>query len=127
MTVKLTLPQTFNAHIALKKFSSKELKDDLLSYILGNLENDTLKPAQLFEKIRENMIKKHGVEDKEKNIIVPPEKVDEYDKELEDKLLEAESNMEKDLTFDTIKRSLFKGIDVAPQFFRGMGKLIENI
>lgn len=127
MPVKLTLPETFNAYMALKKFSSKELKDDILSYILGNLENDSLKPSQLFEKIRIGMIKKHGVEDEYKNIIVPPDNEDEYNKELDEKLSEAEASLEKDLTFNTIKRSLFKGVDVAPEFFRGMGKLIENI
>lgn len=127
MSVKLTLVQTFNAYIALKKFSSKELKDELLSYKIGNLENDTLKPAQLFEKIRLNMIKKYGVEDEYKNITILPEKEEGYSKELEEKLLEAESMMEKDLTFDTIKLSLFKGVDVAPEFFMGVGKLIENI
>lgn len=126
MPIKLTLPETFNAYIALKKISSKELKDELLGYKIGNLEKDTLNPARLFEKIRLNMIKKHGMEDKEGNITVPTDKEEEYNKELEQKLSEAESNMEKDLTFETIKLSLFKGVDVAPEFFRGMGKLIEN-
>lgn len=126
MPVKLTLKETFDAYIALKKFSTKELKDDLLSYVLGNLENTTLKPAQLFEKITKGMIKKHGNEDEYKNIIVAPEKEEEYNKELDAKLLEAEAGIEKDLTFDTIKRSLFKGVDIAPEFFRGMGKLIEQ-
>lgn len=126
MPIKLTLPETFDAYISLKKFSKKELKDDLLSYLLGNLETSTLKPATLFEKIRLSMIKKHGIEDKEGNIFVPPSKEEDYKKELDEKLSEAESGIEKDLTFDTIKRSLFKGVDVAPEFFRGMGKLIEN-
>lgn len=127
MPVKLTLEETFNAYIALKKFSSKEMKqgEEFLSYKIGSLETKTHKSAQLFEKIRTNMIKKHGEEDKEGNVFVSKNNEDAYQEELNKKLYETESQMEADLTFDTIKLSLFKGVDIAPEFFRGMGKLIE--
>lgn len=127
MTIKLTLEEAFSCYMALNKFSPKELKDEFLSYKMGRLEKRTLKPAQLFQSIRLEFIKKHGVlDDTSKTYTVPPNRLDEYNKDLKEKLLTVESSMESDLTFDTTKLSLFKGVGVAPEFFREMGNLIEE-
>lgn len=125
--IQLTLKETFEAYLVLKKNHSKEYKHDkdFLGYQLAKLEASTLEPAKLFENIRDRLIKEIGVE-KDGFTFIPSEKQKEYEESLNKKLSEIESEMKEDLTFKPIKLYHFEKYDVSPEFFIGMGKLIDD-
>lgn len=116
--MKLTVQEIVIANSALKSVTNKELPA-FLSYQLGKLEIKLSGRAGLFDKVRNDLIKKYGYEREDKRIEVLKEKEAEFYEELNKVVA-----VEEEIDFTPLPFSAFEAHSFPKEFFIALDKFI---
>lgn len=119
---ELTISEIIEIDKALEEITQQAMRNGRLAYKLGRFRGYTVKVRTNAEKAQQDLFKTLGTQQEDGRIIVPKDKTDE----LQDQLNQLNESTEL-LKVPTLKMTELEesGIYLKPSFFQAMGDLVQ--